>query len=321
MNKGINVLSLFDGLSGAQVALNRSEIRVNNYFSSEIDKYSSTIMRKNFPNTIELGDITKINGKDLPQIDLLVGGSPCQGFSFAGRGLNFDDPRSKLFFEYVRLLKEIKPKYFLLENVRMKQEHRDIISKYLGVDYVEIDSALVSGQSRKRLYWGNFEIKQPEDRGILLKDILEDDNVIQEYKTYVKNKSNTNRVGGRNSPLNSKHQWDSPFLKQCIEIGKDESIKGFDILKRIYSREGKSPTITTMQGGHRQPKVSIDDLHYRRLTPLECERLQTFDDNFTKEGINEKGNIIQISNSQRYKALGNAFNVETIAYILKEIRF
>jgi DNA (cytosine-5)-methyltransferase 3A len=124
-----NVLSLFDGISCGQIALNRAGIKYGNYYASEIDKHAIKVTQHNYPNTIQLGDVTKVKGNELPQVALLMGGSPCQGFSFAGKGLNFEDPRSKLFFEYVRLLKETKPKYFLLENVRMKQECQDVITK------------------------------------------------------------------------------------------------------------------------------------------------------------------------------------------------
>jgi len=148
----MNVLSLFDGMSCGQIALERAGITVDNYYASEIDKHCITVTQTNYPETIQLGDVSKIDGKDLPNIDLLIGGSPCQGFSFIGKGLNFDDPRSKLFFEYVRLLKECNPTYFMLENVRMKKELQDIISKYLGVDPVVINSNLVSAQNRHRLY-------------------------------------------------------------------------------------------------------------------------------------------------------------------------
>lgn len=149
----MNVLSLFDGISAGQVALKRAGIKVNNYFASEIDPYAIKITQKNFPNTIQLGDVREVKGENLPQIDLLIGGSPCTGFSFAGKQLNFNDPQSKLFFEYVRLLEECKPKYFLLENVVMKKEYSDVITKYLGVDYIKINSSLVSAQNRERLYW------------------------------------------------------------------------------------------------------------------------------------------------------------------------
>jgi len=171
---GINVLSLFDGMSCGRIALERVGIKVNNYFASEIDKYAIKVTQKNFPNTIQLGSIVDVNGVDLPKIDLLYGGSPCQGFSFAGKQLNFDDPRSKLFFEFVRLLKECKPKYFLLENVKMKKEYEQIITDHLGVEPIFINSALVSSQNRKRLYWTNIpNVNEPKDKGITWYDVRE----------------------------------------------------------------------------------------------------------------------------------------------------
>ena len=150
------VLSLFDGMSCGQLALQRAGFKVDIYLASEIDKYGKQVTRKNFPRTIQLGDVCDIKGENLPPIDILLGGSPCQGFSFAGKQLNFEDPRSALFFEYVRILKETKPKYFLLENVRMKKEYQNIISEHLGVEPVMINSALVSAQNRVRLYWTNI---------------------------------------------------------------------------------------------------------------------------------------------------------------------
>ena len=185
---GLNVLSLFDGMSCGQIALERAGIKVNKYYAAEIDKHAITVTMANYPNTIQLGDVTKVFAKDLEQIDLIIGGSPCQGFSFAGKGLNFEDPRSKLFFEFVRLVNECKPKWFFLENVRMKKEHELVISQYLKVAPIEINSALLSAQNRKRLYWTNInqvpwglfgdmitDIPQPKDKGILLKDVLEID--------------------------------------------------------------------------------------------------------------------------------------------------
>ena len=170
----MNVLSLFDGLSCGQIALERADIDVKNYYASEIDKHAIKVTQHNYPNTIQLGDVTQIKGQDLPQIDLLIGGSPCQGFSFAGRQLNFDDPRSKLFFEFVRLKNELNPKYFLLENVVMKQEFQDVITEYMGVKPIKINSNLVSAQTRERLYWTNIpNVNQPENLGIKLEDILE----------------------------------------------------------------------------------------------------------------------------------------------------
>ena len=186
--EGITVLSLFDGMSCGQLALQKLGIKVKQYYAAEIDKHAIQVTQHNFPNTIQLGDVTKVFAKDLPKIDLLIGGSPCQGFSFAGKQLAFDDPRSKLFFEFVRLKNECNPTYFMLENVKMKKEFEIIISKYMGVAPIEINSALLSAQNRVRLYWTNIAnepyglfgdmqcmIPQPKDKGILLRDILESD--------------------------------------------------------------------------------------------------------------------------------------------------
>jgi DNA (cytosine-5)-methyltransferase 3A len=153
----MNVLSLFDGMSCGQIALNQLGFKVNNYFASEIEPASMKVAKHNFPNTIHIGDVTKVKGSELPKIDLLIGGSPCQGFSFAGKQLNFNDPRSALFFEFVRLFKETNPKYFLLENVRMKTEYQDVITEHLNwIEPIAINSSLVSAQNRNRLYWTNI---------------------------------------------------------------------------------------------------------------------------------------------------------------------
>ena len=156
----INVLSLFDGISCGQIALERAGLEVDNYFASEIDKFALQVAKHNYPNTKHLGDVMQVKGSELPKINLLIGGSPCQGFSFAGKQLNFKDPRSKLFFEFVRLLKETKPKYFLLENVKMKKEYQDVISQHLGITPVEINSSSFSMKNRRRLYWTNIPILQ-----------------------------------------------------------------------------------------------------------------------------------------------------------------
>ncbi len=331
-NKGINVLSLFDGMSCGQLALDRLGVKVDMYLAAEIDKYAMSIAKKNYPNTVHLGDVTKLRGMDLPKIDLLMGGSPCQGFSFAGKQLNFDDPRSALFFEFVRLLEETKPKYFLLENVRMKQEYQDVISDHLGVKPIMINSALMSAQNRVRLYWTNIpNVTHPEDKGIVLKDILED------------------LDGDRPCELR-----DMSKDSLCHHAATALDVHGYDSTKRIYADSGKSPTVTTMGGGNTQPKVLVkgaakrnqvtnrgieaqlnirkDDKSncvvaswshklngcveyekdvptYRKLTPLECERLQTVPDNYT-EGV---------SNTQRYKMLGNGWTVDVISHILKNI--
>ena len=366
----MNVLSLFDGMSCGQIALNRLGVKYDKYFASEIDKYAMQITKQNYPDTIHIGDVTAIKAAELPKIDLLMGGSPCQGFSFAGSQLAFDDPRSKLFFEFVRLLKELKPKYFLLENVRMKKEYLDIITEHLGVEPILINSALVSAQNRQRYYWTNIPgISQPKDQGIVLKDILQNE---------------TNELPVKDTKRNQRHYRKGNQKSLCMtatmykgagnngmtlvetkpkQVGMAIDINGHDILKRVYSQEGKSPTINSMNGGNREPKVMIDktkpnqinpskkaggkqpymqdrvfaeqgkahaltatfanrtnvgltrditqDIYWRKLTPLECERLQTVSDNYTQG----------VSNTQRYKMLGNGWTVDVICHILSNLYF
>ena len=191
----MRVLSCFDGMSCGQIALNRAGIPIEKYYASEIDKYAITVTQANYPDTIQLGSITEWRTWNIEKPDIIIGGSPCQGFSFAGKQLNFEDERSKLFFTFVDILKHYKPEYFLLENVIMKKEYNDVISGILGELYpecvvqgelfrtgrlepVQINSALVSAQNRNRLYWTNIQgIEQPEDKGILLKDIIENGEV------------------------------------------------------------------------------------------------------------------------------------------------
>ena len=385
----MNVLSLFDGMSCGQIALDQLGIKVENYYAAEIDKYAIQIAKKNYPNTIHLGDVTSIYVKDkrlnLPQIDLLLGGSPCQGFSFAGKQLNFDDPRSALFFEYVRLLKECNPKYFLLENVRMKKEYQNVITEHLGIEPIMINSALVSAQNRVRLYWTNIpNITQPKDKGIVLKDILQDeigyelsdakvDRVLNSPrgKGYFYNPETHDKIGTVIAGYHKEPTDGSYVVTKPIQVGMANDINGHDILKRIYSLEGKSPTLNSMNGGNRQPKVACmterrteeakqlrkeyrqkygkdfsprrakelvertDDKvnclttsmtkehflkfpndvinkeqhYYRKLTPSECERLQTVPDGYT-EGV---------SNTQRYKMLGNGWTVAVIKHIFKNL--
>ena len=290
-------------MSCGQIALDQLGIDVDKYYASEIDKYAIQITQKNYPNTIQVGDICKLDPKDFQDVDLIMGGSPCQGFSFAGKQLAFDDPRSKLFFEFVRMVEGIKPKYFLLENVRMKKEYLQVITDMLGVEPIFINSALVSAQSRQRYYWTNIpNIKEPEDRGIVLKDILENDFSSEKDKSYC---IDANYFKGA-----SVEQYKKKSRRQLVskpkQVGIATDINGHDILKRVYSPEGKSPTLNSMGGGNREPKVAQKNLTWRKLTPLECERLQTVPDNYT-EGV---------SNTQRYKMLGNGWTVEVIKHIL-----
>ena len=329
----MNVLSLFDGISCGQVALERAGIKVSNYYASEIDKYAMQITRKNYPDTIQLGDVTGVKGKDLPKIDLLIGGSPCQGFSFAGKQLNFIDPRSRLFFEYVRVLNEVKPKYFLLENVKMKKEYQDIISKYLGLEPIEINSALVSAQNRRRLYWTNIPgIVQPEDRGIMLKDIVHeyvDAMEFEELAEYIVPFDKTlqildkeverGKVGyfRKDSQANRVYYIHDKAITLCGEAGGGAAKMGQYLFGCITpDRINKKQNGQRFNDGKKFYTLTAQDKHgvlvegyIRKLTPIECERLQTLPDNYT-EGI---------SNSQRYKCLGNGWTVEVISHILKEM--
>ena len=461
-------------MSCGQIALDQLGIKVDTYYACEIDKYAIKIAQKNYPNTVQVGDITKLDPKDFADVDLIMGGSPCQGFSFAGKQLAFDDPRSALFFEFIRMLKAIKPKYFLLENVRMKKEFIEIITQQVSECYPDytngtdlfggriepilINSSLVSAQSRQRLYWTNIpEIEQPEERGIVLRDILETepetftamsdkfvkrngnrDCMIDLNKEKASNLSAMEYVkNGRQGDYLACNNDGKPvadmvgkngkkLLKENLEkamtitardykgfsgrgstgvrvetkpkqVGTAADIKGHDILKRVYSPEGKSPTLNSMGGGNREPKVisggairgraydsdgkrmdrdgssvanktkqmlelrkddksnaittvgkdsvvvenlpnksqtiksqyykssranferqgtfhatgvQSEDLTWRKLTPLECERLQTVPDNYTGG----------VSNTQRYKMLGNGWTVEVIKHIFKHLK-
>ena len=540
----MKVLSLFDGMSCGRIALDQLGIPVEKYYASEIDKYAMQVSAANYPDIEQVGDICNLDPKDYKDVDLILAGSPCQGFSFAGKQLAFDDPRSALFFEFIRLLKEIKPKYFLLENVRMKKEFLQVISQQVsecypeipfGIEPIFINSSLLSAQSRQRYYWTNIpSIKQPEDRGIVLRDILEDNfdserdkahcidanyykgASVEQYKkkhrrqlvnkpikvgmnveevkvrkhkvdilllqqalrAYKQNSKKTNKqiADETNMPITKVEHWfrtdssfaipsddiwfklkevlgftSSVFDKQIMEfeyrdgvfestqrvysdqgksptltasnkeqiietkpkqVGKikdggqgnriysqdgksstlsaqsggtagngntlvetkpkkayiskqsvekyvedvnaefndpynkktvkgdksttlrtnssngnmwvnDKAIKetkpkqvgvaadinGHDVLKRVYSPDGKSPTINTCQGGNREPKLAQENLTWRKLTPLECERLQTVPDNYTNH----------VSNTQRYKMLGNGWTVEVIKHILQNM--
>lgn len=301
----MNVLSLFDGMSCGREALERCGFWVDNYFASEIDKYAIQIAKKNYPDIQHIGDVTKVKGSDLPQIDLLIGGSPCQGFSFAGKQLNFEDPRSKLFFEFVRLIEECKPKYFFLEKVKMKKEYQDVITNWLGVEPILLNSALVSAQNRERYYWTNIEgFYAPIDKKIILENVIENGFVDRE-KSYC---IDANYFKGGNLKQYFDKSRRQLVFSNCICVGEAD-LKGYDIIKRVYDVRGKAPALTTMQGGHREPKITQDGLTWRKLTTIECERLQTLPDNYT-EGV---------SNSQRYKMLGNGWTVDAIVEFFKHI--
>lgn len=240
----MNVLNLFAGMEVGRLACERAGVPIDKYYSSEIDKYAIQVSKVNWPDIIHLGDVTKVYGCTLPDIHLLLGGSPCQGFSFAGKQLNFNDPRSALLFEYVRILKELREYnpniYFLLENVMMKKEYQDVISDLLGVKPVMINSALVSAQNRKRLYWTNIPfLGQPEDKGIVLKDILETN-----FSDNQDRKSLCLSAGYRNNPSLRGY---NKSQKQLIRIGNTNP-SGRGMNGEVYSTEGKSPTLTTNKG-------------------------------------------------------------------------
>ena len=376
----MKVLSLFDGMSCGQIALDRLGIKVDKYYASEIDKYAMQVTQANFPETIQVGDICKLDPKDFMDVDLILAGSPCQGFSFAGKQLAFDDPRSALFFEFIRLLKEIKPKYFLLENVKMKKEYLQIISEQVsacypeipfGIEPIFINSSLVSAQSRQRYYWTNIpNVEQPKDRGIVLKDILEDGFDTERDKSHcldanyykgssVENyfkKSRRQMVFNKNldkmttkdgkafaltttygaavfhDSLKKKRRSMIPTSDKPVDVramtevrtpeanqiryehkrktGKDWSPRHMRHL--VERQDEKMNTLTSALTKQHILQITKDkdqEVYWRKLTPLECERLQTVPDNYT-EGV---------SNTQRYKMLGNGWTVEVICHILKNM--
>lgn len=242
----MNVLSLFDGKSGAMAALQLIGVKPDKYYACEIDKYAQQVSRFHYPEIIRLGDVTKVSFMDLPKIDLLVAGFPCQAFSFAGKQLNFEDPRGKLFFEVVRLLQEIQPKFFLLENVRMKKDIEEEINKLVGVRPVLINSALLGAQSRLRNYWcGGYkngkvyqiEIPQPEDMGILLKDIIEDGESDRDKALTV-----TARISGA-----TVDRYVNKSMHQMIKVA-NVNPSGNGMNGNVFSTEGKCPTLTTNKG-------------------------------------------------------------------------
>lgn len=402
----MRVLSLFDGMACGRAALERAGIRVTQYFASEIDKYAITVARKNWPDIVHLGDVRTV--REMAEhglfcnFDLIIGGSPCQGFSFAGKQLAFNDPRSVLFFEYVRILRAVQKHNpnvkFMLENVRMKKEHLETITAYMGVEPVCINSALVSAQNRVRFYWCNWSVSQPKDRGILLRDIVEDG----EHPSHVLSKTALNRAANtkyskpqimpeKTGTLNTKNNsgqlsfdkvttlvpvgvikhndelkirnekamcLDANYYKGVdnhgqrtmivhgaairrqagnLEVLKDEKANSLlsdghqsrlisldrnyqqgssgekRALSNLRSLEEKANCLSASNSrnpsGNGCTNISTDNITYRKLTPVECERLQGLPDSYT-EGV---------SNTQRYKMLGNGWQVDTIEHIFKEM--
>ena len=291
----MNVLSLFDGISCGHVALERAGIKVDNYFASEIDKYAIKVAMKNYPNTIQLGNVITVDGFSLPKIDLLIGGSPCQDLSNYKYDRNdvkgLEGSKSSLFYHYVRLLKEVKPTYFLLENVAsMQDKWKDIISEELGVQPIMINSSLVCAAERRRYYWSNIpNITQPIDLKIFLKDIVVDAN--KKKKKY----------------------W---YDKEFVYNGDDKKvqctldIKAHKQVREVYNLNGKCNTLLCDgNGGNLQKKV-YQNGKCRKLMPIEYERLQTLPDNYTD----------CISDSRRYTAIGNGWTIDVITHIFKGLK-
>ena len=287
----MEVLSPFDGISCGQVAFDRVGIKVDKYYASEIEPSSIKITQKNYPNTIQCGDIRNINGYDFKNIDILIGGSPCQGLSRAKTNRkNLQDERSILFYDFIRILNESNPKYFLLENVKMDKESEDEFTKLLGVEPIEINSSIISAQNRVRLYWTNIpNITLPNDKGILIRDILEK----TPYQLFSDERIEKTKVKTKNY-----YKWDI-------------SGKGYYSQQdRAYFKDGKMCCVPKTNV---KSKVNVveDDAVYRRLSPIEVERLQTLPDNYTLcEGV---------SDTKRYESIGNGWTVDVIAHILSFI--
>ncbi len=346
----MNILSLFDGISCARVSLDHAGIKVDKYYASETDKYALKVSSKNYPDIIQIGDVRDVKGNDYKNIDILCGGSPCQDLSIAKknrRGLAGE--RSGLFWEYVRILKEVKPKYFILENVAsMAKDQKEIITKILGVEPIMIDAKLVSAQQRKRFYWvgklvkGKYEtvtIPQPKDRHIYLDSIIESGKAVKE-KAYCLTTSQKDFI----NDFIKRHQGNYVFKDKPIRIA---SIGKGGQGDRVYSIHGKSVCLSAKGGGRGAKtglylitggakrsrenkgkqlevrkdgksncitKTSTDSLvvlkdYFRPLTPVECERLQGLPDNFT-EGL---------SKTRRKEVIGNAFNVDVVLHILNSL--
>lgn len=394
---GIVVLSLFDGCSGGgRFALERLGVKIDKYFASEIERMPIGVSRYNFPDIIQIGDVTKVryeNGilytetgdYEVPKIDLVMGGSPCQGFSFAGKQLNFSDPRSSLFFEWLRLCHEICPKYYFLENVKMKKEYQDAISELIGVEPYFLDSNLVSAQNRKRLYWTNIEgYIQPQDKGVLLKDIIHEtnrevlaENIINfnvnpsgkgmngtvrcinndKSSTLTTNKGESQKISVPISKYIVPFDKTLQIIEKEVERGKVGFFRKDSQANRVYFIHGKAVTLCGDAGGGaakmgqylfgcvtpdivnknqngqrfndgkkfytltaRDNHGVLIEGYIRKLTPIECERLQTMPDDSTKYAI-IKGHKTEVSKSQRYKMLGNGWTIDAICHFFSYMRF
>ena len=300
----MNVLSLFDGISVARQAFHNADIPINKYYCCEIDKFAIQVSKKNWKDNIHFGSVVDFSNTSL-DIDFLIGGSPCQDLSIAKKGRKgLDGDRSGLFWEYVRIKDLIKPKYFILENVAsMPKKDRDIITEAMGVEPIMFNASLVSAQCRKRLFWTNIKFDLPEDKGILLKHILQEDGEVDE-RMITKGKSYAGADAKNSIERKQRTMVGRIETKKLGNVGNSNS-QGYS----VYSIEGKGVSLCA-NGGGLGGKTGLYDIgNIRKLTPIECERLQSLPDNYTD----------CVSNSQRYKCLGNAFNCKVIEHILLTI--
>lgn len=320
----MNVLSLFDGMSGGQLAIQRAGIKVNNYYASEVEEQPIKVTQHNFPNTIQVGSVIDLKKKQLKEmnIDILIGGSPCQGFSVAGKmkgmttscnmeittlkqykklkreGFKFDG-QSYLFWEYMRILKIIKPKYFLLENVRIAPKWKKVFDEVVGIDPIFINSNLLSAQNRQRYYWCNWDVETPEDAHLMLKDVLDDDNFIAlNDKAYAVTKSN--HAGNIRDYFLKKQS--NIVLRKEVD-GKYEVKDGFITFTLPRSK---------YPGKVHKVKCDVGDGRYdfRPLSINERERLQTVPVGYTK----------CVTKTHAGDMLGNGFTIDVISHILKGIK-
>lgn len=358
MTKGLKVLSLFDGISCGLQSLKNLNIPVETYDSFEIDKYAIMVSKKNHPEINHHGSVIGTDFSKFEGYDLLIGGFSCQSFSFAGKQLGFNDPRGQLFFDLLRALEQVKPKYFLLENVVMKKEYSDKITELVGVPYIMIDSAKLSSQTRKRLYWTNIpNVTQPQDLGLLLKDIVHEN---EEHPTKITDRNirhfkNLNQksltctatmykgAGNNGMTLIPKYlnEYIVPFdetfhfLEKEVQTGKMGYFRKDSQANRVYYINNKSVTLCGDAGGgaakmgqyfFEDVKIDLSDDrkiftlenkdgkgvlfegYIRKLSPIEAERLQTYPDRYTE--------CDDVSNTQRYKMIGNGFTCAVISHIL-----
>ena len=354
----LNYLNLFSGGDVGRQAVKELELPVTNWFSAEVNPYAIQVANDNHPDIQQIGDVTKINLKDLPKIDVLLGGSPCQGFSASGNRLNFDHPESKLFFDFIRIKEELKPRYTMLENVDMRRDWRDIITQYVKLPVYKLNSSIVSPQNRWRLYWTNIDFSMPKDRHVYLKDIVECGCVDKE-KSYCLTKDqwrggDLEKVYDRN-----RSQMNLDFAESvdnnCHQFG-EAKLNGHDILKRVYDLDGKCPTLNTCGGGNREPKVACGAFRGRidgtgnvgigtaynqvlevrpddktnTLTTVQKDNVVVYPDKnkWRKLTVKEACRLQTlpddyckaVSNSQAYKILGNGWTNEIIKSILGGLR-